>query len=208
MSYINLNSAINKYDMNITGVIHVGGHFGEEYHTYKNINTINKIVFFEPDKESFLQLLETTSHDNRVQCFKKGLGSFSGTSNFYRSSDCEGQANSTLEPLIVKDIYPSIVFTETDNIEIETLDKYNFSSDYNLLNMDVQGGELNVLLGASNTLKNIQYVLTEVNTVELYKNCAIIEDLDYFLEKYGFKRVETGLETETQTWGDALYIKL
>ena len=79
MSYINLNSVINKYDMNITGVIHVGGHFGEEYPTYKNINTINKIAFFEPDKESFLRLLETTSHDNRVKCFKKGLGSFSGT---------------------------------------------------------------------------------------------------------------------------------
>ena len=207
MSYINLNSAISKYDMNITGVIHVGGHFGEEYHTYKNINTINKIAFFEPDKKSFLQLLETTSHDNRVECFEKGLGSISGTSNFYRSSDCEGQANSTLEPLIVKDIYPAIVFTEIDNIEIELLDKYNFSSDYNLLNMDVQGGELNVLLGASSTLEKIQYVLTEVNLAELYKNCARIEDLDYFLGKYNFKRVETGLEVETQTWGDALYIK-
>lgn len=208
MSYINLNNAVNTYGMNITGVIHVGGHFGEEYTTYRNINTIDKIVFFEPDEKSFSRLLEATSHDDNVRCFKKGLGPFSGTSNFYRSSDCEGQANSTLEPLIVKDIYPSIVFTEVGIIEIESLDKYNFPSNYNLLNMDVQGGELNVLLGASNTLKNIQYVLTEVNTVELYKNCAIIEDLDYFLGKNGFKRVETNLEVETQTWGDALYIKL
>jgi FkbM family methyltransferase len=208
MSYIDLDRAISNYNMNVTGVIHAGGHYGEEYHTYKNISTISDIVFFEPDESSFVKLKETTSHDNRVTCFKTGLGPFSGSAKFYRSTDCEGQANSTLEPLIVRDIYPSIKFTETSTIEIETLDSYNFSPNYNLLNMDVQGGELNILLGATDTLKRIQYVLTEVNTAELYRNCALIEDLDYFLGKFRFKRVETGLENVTQAWGDALYIKI
>jgi len=208
MSYIDVNRAINNYGMNITGVIHVGGHYGEEYSTYKSIPTISNIVFFEPDESSFIKLKETTAHDSCVTCFKTGLGPFSGNAKFYRSLDCEGQANSTLQPLIVKDIYPSIKFTEISTIEIETLDSYNFPTDYNLLNMDVQGGELNVLLGATDTLKRIQYILTEVNTAELYKNCALIEDLDYFLGKHGFKRIETGLESETQTWGDALYIKV
>jgi len=207
MSYINIDHMIGKYNMNITGVIHVGGHYGEEYNTYKNINSINNIVFFEPDEDSFEKLKEKTSHDKSVSCFKKALGPFAGTAIFHRSPDCEGQANSMLKPHKVSDIYPSIVFTNTSIVEVEPLDNYEFDSTFNFLNMDVQGAELNVLLGASSTLKNIQYITTEVNTGELYKNCALIEDLDYFLGKYNFKRVETGLEVETQTWGDALYIK-
>ena len=64
--------------------------------------------------------------------------------------------------------------------------------------MDVQGGELNVLLGASSTLEKIQYVLTEVNTVELYKNCARIEDLNYFLGKYNFKFEKIGNKNDSK----------
>ncbi len=207
MSYINLTSAIERYNMNITGVIHVGGHYGEEYDTYRGIPSIKNIAFFEPDEDSYKKLIEKTKHDTDVVCFKKALGPFTGTANFYRSPDCEGQANSILEPYKVNNIYPSIVFNNVATVEVEALDRYKFDSTYNFLNMDVQGGELNVLLGATSTLHNIHYITTEVNTDELYKNCALIEDLDYFLGKYKFKRVETGLEVQTQTWGDALYIK-
>ena len=73
--------------------------------------------------------------------------------------------------------------------------------------MDVQGAELNVLLGASETLQHVDYIITEVNRAELYKNCALIEDLDYFLGKYGFERVEEAWDRDNPVWGDALYIK-
>ena len=81
------------------------------------------------------------------------------------------------------------------------------SSKFNFINMDVQGGELNVLLGASKTLQHIDYIMTEVNRDELYKNCALIEDIDYFLSKYNFKRVEEVWDRDNPVWGDALYIK-
>ena len=205
---INLNAAINKYNMNITGVIHVGGHHGEEYDTYKGISSIDNIIFFEPDKDSFKKLIEKTSHDNKVICINKALGPFSCQATLYRTPNQDGQSNSILEPFKHTHIYPGIVFTNKDIVKVEPLDKFEPSSTLNFLNMDVQGAELNVLLGASSTLKNIQYILTEVNIDELYKNCSLIEDLDYFLGKYSFKRVETVLDRDSQVWGDALYIKI
>ena len=205
---INLNAAINKYNMNITGVIHVGGHHGVEYDTYKGISSIDNIIFFEPDKDSFKKLIEKTSHDNKVICINKALGPFSCQATLYRTPNQDGQSNSILEPFKHTHIYPGIVFTNKDIVKVEPLDKFEPSSTLNFLNMDVQGAELNVLLGASSTLKNIQYILTEVNIDELYKNCALIEDLDYFLGKYNFKRVQTVLDRDSQVWGDALYIKI
>ena len=54
-------------------------------------------------------------------------------------------------------------------------------------------------------LNNIEYVYTEVNKKSVYKNCAIIEEIDEYLNNYGFYRVETVWTAED--CGDAFYIK-
>jgi hypothetical protein len=76
---------------------------------------------------------------------------------------------------------------------------------YNFLNIDIQGFELEALRGARKTLKNVKWIMSEVNRAEVYENCAHVEEMDEFLGKYGFNRVETNWAG--QTWGDALYVK-
>lgn len=76
---------------------------------------------------------------------------------------------------------------------------------YNFINVDVQGYELEVLKGASETLRNIDYIMSEVNRDEVYENCAQVEELDNFLANYNFVRVETVWVGDI--WGDAFYIK-
>jgi hypothetical protein len=44
----------------------------------------------------------------------------------------------------------------------------------------------------------------EVNEKQLYKNCALVEEIDEFLLQINFKRVFT--EMTTHGWGDAIYI--
>jgi len=41
---LNFNNIIEKYNMKIKGVIHIGAHYGEEHGLYKE-NNINKIVW-------------------------------------------------------------------------------------------------------------------------------------------------------------------
>jgi hypothetical protein len=69
--------------------------------------------------------------------------------------------------------------------------------------MDVQGFELEVLKGATETLKGIDYVYCEINRDEVYEGCAKIWELDAFLKD--FTRVETSWAGGS--WGDAIYIK-
>jgi hypothetical protein len=74
-----------------------------------------------------------------------------------------------------------------------------------MLVLDVQGNELNVLKGASQTLKSIDYLFTEFNTVEMYEGCPTLEDLDQILSPLGFERAQTWYTDSC--WGDAFYIK-
>ena len=74
------------------------------------------------------------------------------------------------------------------------------------MNIDVQGAELLVLKGAENTLKTVNAVYTEVNTDYVYKNCALIEEIDEYLFRHGFKRTETKM-WRNHPWGDALYLR-
>ena len=70
--------------------------------------------------------------------------------------------------------------------------------------MDVQGYELEVLKGGTTTLEKIDYVMTEVNRAEVYKKCAMIEELTEFLAQYNLVKVA---ECWRGDWGDAFYVK-
>ncbi len=57
-----------------------------------------------------------------------------------------------------------------------------------LLKLDVQGFELNVLKGASNTLKTqIDYIIVEVSFEKLYKDQPSFTELNRFLNSYNFE---------------------
>jgi hypothetical protein len=73
------------------------------------------------------------------------------------------------------------------------------------LNIDLQGAELKALKGMGEVLRQFKWAYLEVNKAELYKGCALVEDIDMYLLGYGFKRVET--KWTGADWGDALYVK-
>lgn len=192
-----------KYKMNISGIIHIGGHFGEEIPDYIG-EGIQNIVVFEPLERNFNVLFENVNKLNaNIIGHQVALGSIEKEIEMFVSSN-DGLSSSVLKPKVHLTQYKNITFNEIEKVEMKTLDSYNYSG-YNFINMDVQGYELEVLKGGSETLKHIDYVYCEVNRDEVYENNAYVEDLDKFLSTYNMERVETSWDGET--WGDALYIK-
>jgi hypothetical protein len=118
----------------------------------------------------------------------------------------KGMSNSLLKPAKHLEQYPSIQFTETEEVEVWQLDEIvkHLGFSGNLLVMDVQGYELEVLKGATDTLRHIDYLYCEINRDEVYEGCAKVWELDAFLN--GFTRVETSWQGGS--WGDAIYIKI
>ena len=76
----------------------------------------------------------------------------------------------------------------------------------NMINIDVQGYELEVFKGGEKTLEHIDYIFSEINNVHLYENGTLLSELIDFLSKYNFKLVEESWDGVT--WGDGFFIKI
>jgi len=198
---IDFNSLVSKYNLKPTGVIHVGAHHGQELESYR-MGGIRNIHFIEPCKAAYEILELRMEQEEGVRCYRVACGTIQGEAIMHVESRNKGQSNSLLKPMKHLVQFPDIVFNESEVVEVTPLDNLNIQG-CNLLNMDVQGFEAEVLRGATQTLKGIDYIYTEVNRDEVYEGCARIEQLDKLLED--FVRVETNWAGGT--WGDALYIR-
>lgn len=196
---IDLTYLIKKYRPKITGAIHVGAHYGEEYEIYIH-NKIYDIVFIEASKVAF-DILSSKSFGLGTVLLNVACGSYAEKKIMHVETFNKGQSNSLLKPAKHLEHYPLIVFDKTEEVQVIPLDNLMLKA-YNFLNMDVQGYELEVLKGATETLNHIDYIYTEVNVDEVYEGCAKLKDIDQFLK--GFTRVETVMTR--QGWGDAFFI--
>ena len=207
MALVSVKETFEKYDMNVSGVIHIGAHYGgengEEIEEYLSIGA-ERIVLFEPLKENFQILTRNASKfQGNIELHNVALGNANDFVTMNVSSN-ECQSSSILKPKIHLEDHPEVSFTGEETVELKRLDDYNISN-CNMMVIDVQGYELEVLKGGSKTLEHVDYVYCEVNRDEVYEGNAYIEEIDEFLSKYGMSRVET--DWEGGIWGDALYIK-
>jgi FkbM family methyltransferase len=201
---INLKPLSEKYNLKINGIIHVGGHYGQEYESYKTLNV--PILFFEPLSDNFRVLKNKTQHDPNVLLYQCALGNSNTTINMNVETANQGQSSSILKPKKHLEQYPHITFDHVEEVHMFKLDDLDIDiSKYNFINVDVQGYELEVFKGASQSLNHIDYIMSEINRDEVYENCVQIEELDNYLSDHNFLRVETVWEGDI--WGDAFYIK-
>lgn len=200
---LDLKKLVTTHNLNIRGVLHIGAHWGEEDSVYEELSISNRI-YFEPLSNNYKKLRGKIS--NKWECIQVALGNYTGEVDMNVEEANSGQSSSILEPEIHLIQYPHIQFTKKEKVKITKLDCLDFDkSKFNFINIDVQGYELEVFKGGSETLKTIDYIMTEVNRAEVYKGCAKINELDKFLSSYNFKKLE--VNWAGGTWGDAFYAK-
>ena len=194
----NLEELKNKYNMSIQGMIHIGAHRGQEYSIYHQLG-IKNLMFFEPIPKLFKEMKRKA----QGVLVNKALGNYNGKGTLYVANN-EGASSSLLEPLLHKVIRPEITFERTIEVDVVRLDdELQDKEKYNFITIDVQGYELEVFKGALETLKGIDYIIAEINKIELYRDGARINELDDFLSDY--YKVE--VKMADPAWGDALYIR-
>ena len=210
---LDLDQLFKKYNLNIDGVIQIGAHFGEEYPLYVKYD-IKNILFFEPLENCCNVLVNNVMRygveGRNIGLINSALGSKPGIQTMY-VDNMEGASSSLLKPKQHLEQHPHIAFPNRQDVQVITLDSFwdvnteTKLENFNFINIDVQGYELEVFKGATKTLESIDYIMTEINNDEVYENCVLVESLDEFLGEYGFKRVETSWAGGT--WGDGFYIK-
>jgi len=193
-------------NIKINGIIHIGAHECEELIYYNQLGVKNEdIIWIDAIKS---KVIEATNRGipnvyNAVITDKDDE-----EMNFYIANNI--QSSSILEFGTHSQEHPNIYFIDKINVRSISIDTFfrrnNIdASKINFWKLDIQGAELLALKGASQTLKYVDILYLKVNKNELYKNCALIADIDTYISQYGFFRVLTCM---TQNgWGNAIYIK-
>jgi FkbM family methyltransferase len=143
-------------------------------------------MFFEPLEKNYNKLLENIG-ENFIK-HKIALGNENKKIEMFVEDANMGQSSSILKPVLHLTQYPHIKFNTTEIVEMKRLDDLDIEiNNFNFINIDVQGYELEVFKGSTETLKNIDYIMSEINRDEVYENCAKISELVEFLKPYGFE---------------------
>ena len=200
-------SLLKKYGIAISGTLHVGAHDCEELPFYRNLGLSElDIVWIDaiPTKvqqakhrgiQNIYQAVITDKDDQTVK--------FNVSNNVQSSSILEFGTHAKHHAHV----------TYVSSLELQTTTLKSFfakhalcESKYDFWNFDIQGAELHALRGAGDLLKHVKALYLEVNTEEVYKGCALLSEIDAYVESFGFKRVRT--EITPYGWGDALYLKI
>lgn len=193
-------------DLTFTGALHIGAHECEEMPFYQKLHIpVEQVIWMDAMKDKVEQatargisnvyhIVVTDQDDQEV--------------TFHVANN--GQSSSILEFGTHSQEHPWVTYVQEIKQKTTTIDTF-FSkngidpSTYTFWNFDIQGAELMALKGATHAIQYAKALYLEVNEKELYRGCALLPELDAFLDSKGFHRVLTHM-TE-HGWGDALYLK-
>lgn len=199
---IKIDSHFRRLGLNSGAVIHVGAHEAEEREIYLDLNLAPR-VWIEA-QPSLATALSARLHAPEDQVVQGAAWSERGMSFDFNVSS-NSQSSSVLEFGTHSESYPDVTYIQTVKVKSIVLeDVLSDLESVTLLNLDIQGAELQALRGAGRALGKVKAIYTEVNFEKVYKDCALIGEIDDYLREFGFKRVLTFRTMDG--WGDALYL--
>lgn len=202
---IDFSSLANRYNFKPNGVLHIGAHYGQEAEHYHKLG-VEEMVFVEADPDTFKVLLKNIEQYPKATALNVCLSDKEENDVDFNVADHTGQASSLLEFGTHVFAHPEVTMIGKIKVNTKRLDQIPISSSLDFLNIDVQCAEMKVLRGMGDLLKQFKYAYLEVNEKDLYKGCPHVNDIDLFMNGFGFRRVETKMFRHWG-WGDAFYMK-
>lgn len=194
----------------IRDIVIVGANEAEEIprlqHTYPAAN----FLCFEPLPASFRRLEKKFAGQSNVTCRSLALSDQPGRACFYEIPGMEGNG-SLLEPDLT--IWSRQSKRETPppekiEVTVSTLDaECGTIPAIDLLWIDVQGAEMRVLSGGTQTLRRTRAVLIEVWLgTTAYRGTAGFEQVTLFLNDHGLECCGLGIDPWNST-GNAMFLR-
>lgn len=184
-------------------VLHVGAHTGEELGRYLAAQ-FGPRTWIEAQPELIENLRKKVSAvgDSVVQAC---VWSVSGVElTFFRASN--GESSSVYEMGTHKDHHPHIYNVESYQVVTMSLeDLLPPKSKFDFVNLDIQGAELQALMGMGKLLNSVRWIYMETNREELYRGIPLVGEIEDWLQVRGFVRA-ISLWTEYE-WGDSLFVR-
>lgn len=171
-------------------IFDVGANIGEYSKAIKILSEQSLVYAFEPHPKTYLILKEEALKNNFI-AINQGLGFKEEVLQLYDYKINDGSPRASLFKDVIEVQYnsPSV----THNVNISTIDnfmKMNHIEKVHLLKIDTEGNELNILLGAKETLENnlIDVIQFEFNYTNIISK-VFFSDFNRLLPGFTFYRI-------------------
>jgi len=192
-------------------IVDGGANQGSTIDLFLSLYKKPKIYAFEPIPSLIKYLRECYHAQQNIEIVPCALGDANRQVEFNVTRNLV--SSSRLKPAEVKKQYHGLNVQIEDTIQVEMIRLDTWLSDVasiDVLKLDIQGGELDALIGCGQLLKHTKIVYVEVEFIPLYDGQPLFSDIDAFLREHNFKLYNLyDLWTHTDgqlTSGDALYI--
>ena len=205
---IPLHQLVKHFKLNLRGVLHIGAHECEEQTAYLQQGIKNENIYWlEAMDYKVAEMKEKMPHVQIYHCVVND----EDNKELELKITNNGQSSSLLDLGSHLKHHPHVHVVGTKKYKTTRLDTFIKENNIpiknlNFLNLDIQGMELKAMKSMGDHISKFDYIYTEVNTEYVYKNCALIKEIDEYLNTYGFKRCITQM-CGNYGWGDAFYIK-
>lgn len=191
------------WGVNPQTIVHVGAHNAEELKDYL-LAAWGPVIWIEAQPEKVLEISQKIPSNHRI--IEAAVWDVEGESLDLKITN-NTESTSLLNLGTHAKEHPTVELSHTIPVRTTTLKiLLANTSAPELLAIDIQGAELRAIRGYGDQISQVKWIYCEVNREELYEGCALIWDLDNYLEEYGFVRSAT--RWTNHNWGDALYENL
>jgi len=199
-----------KHNIGREGIIHCGANRAQEREAYKQLG-IEQVIWVEAIPEiaqSAAELLVPYKNQSIVEAC---LGSEDGKEVTFNIANNEGQSSSILALGTHKIAHPEVFYVSSFKTTTTRLDslieelQLKINNNW-ILVCDLQGSELDALIGCGEELSKFGGVYLEVNEAHLYEDCALKDEIVSYLGKFDFVPVEEFIYKQWG-WGDLLALK-
>ena len=210
---ITIQELRQRFNIHVTGILHVGAHKCEELVQYLQLGVPKSNIYWiealqelvdemrQNDRETKIYQAVISETDNEVVTFNITRNDHTGDTQ--SSSILEFGSHATSHPQ-VKVVDKRMLLTS--RLETVIAREQIDMTTVNFMNLDIQGVELRALKSMEQHLKHIKYIYTEVNTEQVYKGCDQMSDLTDYLSRFGFRLADKRIYSQFG-WGDAFYIR-
>ena len=175
----------------IDTLIDVGANQGQFALAWRKFYPESRIFSFEPVPETFYKLKANTQAFPKISTLNMALGSKPGKLSIYKND--HSHASSFLKvSQFQREHIPATIHEKPEEVSVSTLDAMSEelgNLGCSVLKLDVQGFEKEVLIGAANVLKKIDFLIIEMSFRPMYEGELLFEKMDAFLKECGFRIV-------------------
>ena len=203
-----------RFNVNIKGILHIGAHNCEELGDYvSNGVNLSNIYWIE----ALPRLVEKNKRINPLlNIYQAVIYDEDDKEIEFNITNCNGDVNNLQSSSILefgshKTSHPHVKLVDKVKMKTSRMDSVIVKNaiameNVNFINLDIQGVELRALKSMESYLNAIDYIYSEVNIEEVYKNCDQMTDITTYLAQYNFKLADSRIYAQFG-WGEAFYIK-